>query len=751
MGEAMEQMNRSPASSDDPGAAARAAFVAPETQHLDLPGDFALELGERLRGVRVAYRTWGQLDADGKNAVVICHALTGSADADRWWTRLFGPGRALEPDKDFVVCSNVLGSCYGTTGPTSIDPATGRPYLGTFPSITIRDMVRLQAQLVKALGVKRIRMVIGGSLGGMQTLEWALMYPDMAESFVAIATSGRHSPWCIGISEAQRQAIYADPRWRDGRYDLADPPSAGLAAARMMAMCSYRSRPSFEQRFGRRPQAANLFAVESYLRHQGQSLVERFDAATYVALTQAMDTHDLARGRGEYAEVLRSVRQPSLVVSIDSDVLYLPDEQREVAEGVRAARSRTLHSPHGHDAFLIDVDALSDMVSEFRGRPAAQARPQTEPIARVFAEKGRSLFVMGKGKVGSQFLDQLQVQRAQIEQDSDVVLRVVGLAGRSRRVFREEGIWLDDWRTELARGDAASPFGGPGTLELLDRLAGLPAPVLVDLTAANGMETVYEEAFRRGIHVVSANKRPLACAWPARERMEDERRRAGRQFLYEAAVGATVPVIGTLRTLVRRGDQVKGIEASLSGTLGYLLDEVTKGAPLSLAARWARELGYTEEDPRDDLSGLDSARKAVVLARELGLHLSLEDVQVEPLVPREVLGAGSIDDLYDGLRGHDGILAARVASAARRGKVLRYLIRLVPESGGSARMTVGPAEVEAGHWAARLSDVEALVAFTTDRYQEHPLMVQGAGVGGAITAGAVVAEILKIPAGRWQG
>src|SRR5512139_999688 len=289
-------------------AAGRAAFMSPETRFLDLPGAFPLELGGALPGLRVGYRTWGRLDAEGGNGVVVCHALTGSADADLWWTRMFGPGRALDPDRDFVVCSNILGSCYGTTGPTSLDPATGAPWLGTFPAITIRDMVRAQHALVAALGIRRVRMVIGGSLGGMQALEWAFSYPELVESVVFIASTARHSAWCIGLSEAQRQAIYADPRWKGGRYDAADPPSAGLAAARMMAMLTYRSQPSFEMRFGRRRQTEAQYAVESYLEYQGAQLVERFDAATYVTLTRAMDTHDVSHARGDFDDVLRGLR-----------------------------------------------------------------------------------------------------------------------------------------------------------------------------------------------------------------------------------------------------------------------------------------------------------------------------------------------------------------------------------------------------------------------------------------------------------
>lgn len=326
-----------------------------ETCHLDLLGPFELESGVTLPRVRVAYRTWGTLDEEGANAILVCHALTGSADVDLWWGGLLGPGRALDPNEDFIVCSNVLGSCYGTTGPSSPRPDGGGLWGPDFPAVTVRDMVRLQAALLDALGVRRLRLVLGGSLGGMQVLEWALLYPDRVEAIAPIATSGRHSAWCIALSEAQRQAIQIDP-------------VLGLAVARAIAMCTYRSRASFEARFGRRLREPGLFEVESWLHHHGEDLVTRFDADTYVTLTRAMDSHDVARGRenrGTYEEVLRSIEIPALVVTIDSDVLYPPEEQIELASLLPDARLATLRSPHGHDAFLIDVDALNELVSEF--------------------------------------------------------------------------------------------------------------------------------------------------------------------------------------------------------------------------------------------------------------------------------------------------------------------------------------------------------------------------------------------------
>lgn len=344
-------------------------IISPHTQFYQLPHPLRLESGDQLFEVQVAYRTWGQLNDTRDNAVLVCHAFTGWADLETWWEPLLGTDRALDPDRDFIVCSNILGSCYGTTGATSINPVTGKPYGSTFPAITIRDMVHVQALLARALGIRSIQLAIGGSLGGMQVLEWAALYPQMVRAIAPIAAPGRHSAWCIGLSEAQRQAIYADPNWKDGNYSPDEPPIGGLAAARMMAISMYRSWASFETRFGRQYQVSgSQFEIASYMQYQGQKLVERFDANTYVSLSLAMDSHDLTRPNQNYESVLQSIVHPALVVAINSDILYPPIEQQELAALMPNAELAWLESPHGHDAFLIDMDTLNEMVVQFRQR-----------------------------------------------------------------------------------------------------------------------------------------------------------------------------------------------------------------------------------------------------------------------------------------------------------------------------------------------------------------------------------------------
>ncbi len=325
---------------------------------------FVTESGFEFPELDVAYQTWGTPNADKSNAVVVFHALTGHAAADEWLTGFFGKGRLLDPAEHYIICSNVLGSCYGTTGPLSINPKNGKRYGGDFPVVTIRDMVRVQQRLLDHLGVKRIRFAVGASMGGMQALEFGIM-DDRPEQLLLIAMGKAHSAWAIGIGEAQRRALYADPRWKDGHYPPDDPPVDGLAAARMMGMITYRSAGSFERRFARMPQPGkSCYQVESYLNYQGSKLVDRFDAVTYVRLTQAMDSHDVSRGRGSFEQVLGALDIPVLVIGISSDVLYPVHEQKELAVLLKNARYVELASDNGHDAFLIEFEAIQSLVKK---------------------------------------------------------------------------------------------------------------------------------------------------------------------------------------------------------------------------------------------------------------------------------------------------------------------------------------------------------------------------------------------------
>lgn len=332
---------------------------------------FVTESGYRFEQPDVAYKTWGSLNSRRDNVILVCHALTGHAAADEWFPGIFGKNNICDPSKNFIICINIPGSHYGSVGPWSTNPQTGRPYRSAFPGITVRDMVRFQQQVLDQLDIRGIQLAIGGSLGGMQVLEFAIM-DSRIKSAVPVAMGMTHSPWAIGISEAQRAAIYADPKWQDGNYEEGNGPDKGLAAARMMAMITYRTPQDYNRKFGRKRQEnSDLFQVESYLNYQGEKLVDRFDANSYVILTKAMDTHDVSRQRGSFKDVLSRVEIPVQMVGIDSDHLYPAAEQKELASLLPFGEYSEISSVYGHDAFLIEFEQLGSIIQSFL---------QTKPI-----------------------------------------------------------------------------------------------------------------------------------------------------------------------------------------------------------------------------------------------------------------------------------------------------------------------------------------------------------------------------------
>jgi homoserine O-acetyltransferase len=345
-----------------------------------------LDNGATLAPVEVAYETYGQLNAAKTNAILILHAWTGDAHAagishddgkPGWWDNMIGPGKGFDTNKYFVICSNVLGGCRGTTGPSSIDPATGCPYAMTFPVITIGDMVRLQSMLIDWFGIGRLLAVSGGSMGGMQALQWAVDYPDRLVSAIPIATTWRHSAQQIAFNEVGRQSIMADPDWNQGNYYGKQPPARGLAVARMVGHITFMSDDSMREKFGRRLRGKESFGfdfevdfeVESYLRYRGAQFVGRFDANTYLYTTKAMDYFDLAAGRTSLSSAFAGAKARFLVISYNSDWLYPSYQAREIVSALRGMNRDVayveLESNHGHDSFLVDVAEQSQLVSGF--------------------------------------------------------------------------------------------------------------------------------------------------------------------------------------------------------------------------------------------------------------------------------------------------------------------------------------------------------------------------------------------------
>ncbi|EGG04767.1 uncharacterized protein MELLADRAFT_52941 [Melampsora larici-populina 98AG31] len=401
-------------SSQDPPPTTPFSHLIPN-QTIAVLSEFQLVSGLILKEVPVAYQTWGKLNETKSNCMIICHALTGSADVEDWWGPLMGAGLAFDPTRYFIFCANVLGSPYGTASPVTINPLSGMRWGPEFPSTSPRDDVRLQKLILDHLGVQSIAVVIGGSMGGMQCLEWPLMTPKgYVRNIVPIATCARHSAWGISWGEAQRQSIYSDPKYQDGYYDQKDGPVTGLAAARMAALLTYRSRDSFETRFGRRQmnssptltnqddddqiklatlkavaahndghrspsqteldkptqtlnqkvlnQSSCTFSAQSYLRYQGTKFVNRFDANCYIHLTRKMDSHDVDFGRENLIEQtggLEQIPEGTLVVAIDSDGLFMLSEQREMVKAMPNARLVVVESQDGHDGFLLEFEQIN--------------------------------------------------------------------------------------------------------------------------------------------------------------------------------------------------------------------------------------------------------------------------------------------------------------------------------------------------------------------------------------------------------
>jgi homoserine O-acetyltransferase len=397
---------------------ARASRSAPgsvgivETHRLELPEPLRLDSGRELHPITVAYETYGTLSPARDNVILVCHALSGDAHAagvaripppgstrdgfaaeDRdgtmgkglgWWDGMIGPGKAFDTDRFFVVSTNLLGGCRGTTGPSSLNPATGKPYGSDFPVITVADMVRTERAFLDVLGIERLTAIAGGSLGGMQALEWAILYPEQVDSIVAIASTHALAPQGVAWNAIARNAIMSDPEWQGGHYyGSGRKPDGGMGVARMVGHVTYLSAKSLADKFARRLQFADdirytltepEFEVESYLRHQADTFVRRFDANTYLYTSRALTYFDLARqyGRGSLAEALRGVRARTLLIAFSSDWLYPPSGSEELADALRAlGREVELHvidAPYGHDCFLLEEARQTPMIQEFLAR-----------------------------------------------------------------------------------------------------------------------------------------------------------------------------------------------------------------------------------------------------------------------------------------------------------------------------------------------------------------------------------------------
>jgi homoserine O-acetyltransferase len=369
-----------------------------ETKYFNYTGKIRLECGKELGPLTVAYETYGALNADKSNVVFVCHALSGSAHAagyhteqDKdpgWWDDMIGPGKAFDTNRYFVVCSNFIASCYGTTGPQTVNPETGKPYGLTFPMITVTDMVRVQKMLLDDLGMSSLLTVTGGSMGGMQALEWPILFPDMVRSSIVIAATSKLSPQAIAFNAIGREAILSDPDWKNGDYYDTGEPAKGLSIARMIGHITYLSDESMHRKFGRRLQDKEVysydfgtdFAVESYLRYKGESFVKRFDANSYLYISRAMDYFDIAEqyGDGSLRKALEGATAKFLVLSFRSDWLFPTYQSLEIVKALldndKEVSFCEIESYYGHDAFLLEFEQESKIISGFLDSLVRQRR-----------------------------------------------------------------------------------------------------------------------------------------------------------------------------------------------------------------------------------------------------------------------------------------------------------------------------------------------------------------------------------------
>lgn len=361
-------------------------------------GDLATEAGVTIRDASIAFRRWGAFRGDPhgeNNVLVVEHALTGDSDAADWWCEAIGPGKALDTDEWCVICTNALGSCYGSTGPASEHP-DGGVWGSRFPAINMRDMVHAERAFLEALGIGRVHAIIGGSMGGARTLEWTLLYPEAVDYALVLAVSARASAWQIGIQSAQITSITQDPDWHGGDYHgTGTAPDAGLAAARRIAHLTYRGELEIDERFGTFAQPGEnplgpfrtdgeRFAVQSYLEHQGTKLTQRFDAASYVTLTEALNRHDVGRGRGGLNKALASSTVPTMIVGVDTDILYPYHQQEHLSRNLgNLLAMAKLSSPVGHDAFLVEARQMDRILRNF-----ISLTHETPSAREVAAERG---------------------------------------------------------------------------------------------------------------------------------------------------------------------------------------------------------------------------------------------------------------------------------------------------------------------------------------------------------------------------
>ncbi len=611
---------------------------------LELPPEgFVTEHGGALSEIQVTYESWGDLNSNRSNAVLIIHPLaldlhvTGQdlGQPMGWWEGLVGPGRAIDTDRHFVLCPNLLGGCYGTTGPRFPAP-DGAPYLDRFPLLTPLDMVQVLRRVVAALGIERLAMVIGPSMGGMLAWEWAIEGGDEVDEVVVVAAPLRTTPLQIGWNWLQRRGIELD-------FTNSEAAAWGQMVARGVGMLSYRSPTGLEEKFGRewfKPPGTTIgergmFNVESWLRHQGRRSAKRFDPWTYLLYSRAMDLHDVSQNRGSVVKALERIEAKVLIVGLSSDFLYSAEEVHLGADILNHLGKRVeyaeIRSPHGHDAFLLETDQLGAILREAHRRPRSVPTPGQRSVRNV------RLGILGAGRMSRLFCNLLEERKARIAEEYGLAFDVIAVAD-------PEPDRLED-----------AAFGGADRIANPDALVERPdIDVILEVTRKSDTRALVEAALERRRPVVTANKTLVWNHGPALERLALTQ---GVRLAYHGAVAAGWPLIYAVERPLGRG-LVRSIRAVLSSTCNVILERMEEGLSFEDSLEHARGLELTEPNPELDVSGWDTAQKLLILASRVErARRSVEDLEIR------------------GIRDLDPVLVGEAPSLGLRIKPVGFFVR----------------------------------------------------------------------------
>jgi len=683
-----------------------------------------LASGGSISAATIGYQTWGRLNAARDNAIWVCHALTASSDVESWWSGIFGIGKTLDPSRHFIVCANTLGSCYGSLGPDSINP-DGTRFGSRFPEIEIGDIVEHQRLLADHLNIAGIELVIGASMGGFQALEWARREPKRVQRVALIASSWRQPPQALAQARLQCEFIRRDARFVGGDYHRDNGPDEGLALARQLGHLTYRSPDELDSRFGRERRADGHWQVLSYLDHQGEKLVRRFDALSYVRLTEAMNRYDFAQG-GDLASALAALKQPVLVVSLSSDQLYYPSEQQRLSDALPNGRLLSIDTRYGHDGFLVESERLEPALRAFRDEPAADTQRLTrcEDLRETSDDARLPLVVIGaSGRVGSELLNLL------VNSTLASRIRLVGVSHSRGAIWHRHGLPIESAVASL-RGHSSG-----STQQLINRLIANAVPaIVVDCTASAQVAARTAELLSAGIGVVTPNKIAFAGASDI-YRALDLALRQGAPAGWSATVGAGLPILSTIQRLREAGDTLLEVEAGLSGTLGHVLTRTQNGASLSVALREAVERGFAEPDPRLDLSGADVRRKLCIVLRAAGIECSPEQIALTGLLDLCETG-----DWQDAVAAQEHAWNGAVTEAKSASLRLVYRAHWRADCGPSVGLVLLPED----HPLSVARGTENRVVLRTLFHADQPIVIAGAGAGVRVTAAAVLADVAAV-------